>query len=1030
MARQETGNFTKRGVILMGRARASKVVGLCAAVLIGLIALSAVGTSASSPPSHTVSTPAAPGTTTVTWTGTIPPGIGPTSDCNTAPPGDSHQIKLQVPAGFYDAATSSATFKISWNDDTNDEILTVNGPDGDEVGSSDGSGASEVVSATDLKAGNYEVLACGFAAPTPQDYTGELTLATASLSGEATPPSADPQGLSFSASVPADPQRDEAEPDMRIDGDGNIYTCGPTGFSGSSDYAQISTDGGDQFHLLGEDPRGQQGSGGGGDCGLAMGVERNAQGAFQYAYAGLGPLTGFTTSTSPDNGHTITTAGPQGNTNTAQGGGADRQWLTFLDDKTVLLSYNQQAPRNIVVQKSIDGGLTYLPGNDTVSSPNPDFPGPMRTMPARFVNPGQAGNIAYYGWNSSDADFSYVNFAISDQSGLNWSNCVVQKIPVTDTGGLGAFTVADNDEAGNIYLTYSDEKAFHSYLTTLTADKLAGCTDGTADQPTTDPGWSKPVQIDRGAVRTTVFPWLAAGGEPGRVAIAFYGTETDGDPNAGTFKASWDVYVTQSLDALSANPAVSQVKATTHPFHYDSICLRGLSCDLSQPPGDRSLADFFSIAYNERDGRLSIVYDQGAKMPDEAVGHVATPAVITQEAGPSNGGGTLTARREVLRKSSEDATGDATADYSSLFPNSSSPSNAAAMDFVSQSVGREVRPGGGELVPDGGFTVTLKLADLSGAALSDALSKTKSGSLLWVFRFVNGYQASAASARWSPGGGFSFGYNDYTTGSAQCGSDNEKCQVYPGDQPLKGKVDQEAGTITLSVPRNYLNGLAGPTGSSQRPTLDKARPGTRFYDATAFSLGNLSPDPTKQSFLYPIDNPPAMDFVLPGPGVDGDDTPTPHVPGPCENQIPGTEGKDRLKGGSGSEKILGRGGNDRLSGRGGDDCIKGQGGNDRLAGGGGDDAVNGGPGRDRLGGGGGDDSLKGGAGRDKLKGGAGNDTLQAGRGKDRISAGGGRDVIRARNGGPDTIDCGPGKDTVYASRKADRVRHCERIRTG
>ena len=217
----------------------------------------------------------------------------------------------------------------------------------------------------------------------------------------------------------------------------------------------------------------------------------------------------------------------------------------------------------------------------------------------------------------------------------------MQKIPVTESGGLGAFTVADNDDAGNIYLTYSDEKAFHSYLTTLTANKLSGCTDGTANQPTTNPGWSKPVQIDRGAVRTTVFPWLAAGGEPGRVAIAFYGTETDGDPNAGTFKASWDVYVNQSLNALAANPAVSQVKATTHPFHYDSICLRGLSCDLSQPPGDRSLADFFSIAYNEKDGRLSIVYDQGAKMPDEAVGHVATPAVITQEAGPSNGGGTL-----------------------------------------------------------------------------------------------------------------------------------------------------------------------------------------------------------------------------------------------------------------------------------------------------------------------------------------------------------------------------------------------------
>ena len=604
------------------RVLGSRFKWLVGLVAVGLAAVIAGPSSASQPASQSVSAPAAPGNVTVTWSGTIPPGADPTSECNTAGGAlsDAHTINLAIPDGFYASNASTATFKISWNDPSgaNDEILTVNGPDGSEVGSSDGSGASEIVSANDLKAGAYEVLACPFTGATPQSYTGQLTFSTTARSSEPSLPAADPQGLSFSASVPADPQRDEAEPDMRIDGDGNIYTCGPTGFSGASDYAQISTDGGQQFHLIGEEPRGQQGSGGGGDCGLAMGVKRNAQGAFQYAYAGLGPLTGFTTSTSPDDGHTITTAGPQGNSNTAQGGGADRQWMTFLDDQTVLLSYNQQAPRNVVVQKSTDGGLTYLPistsgANDAVSSASPDFPGPMRSMPASFVNPGASGQIAYYGWNSSDADFSYVNFAISDATGLNWHNCQVAKIPITDSGGLGAFTVTDNDDEGNVYLTYSEEKSFHTYLTTLTADKLKNCqgaNDALSDT-LTNPGWSTPVQVDRENVRTTVFPWLAAEGQPGKVAIAFYGTETDGDPNAGTFKASWDVYVNQSLDALSANPSISQVKATTHPFHYDSICLMGLACDLAQPPGDRSLADFFSIAYNDKDGKLNLVYDQG-----------------------------------------------------------------------------------------------------------------------------------------------------------------------------------------------------------------------------------------------------------------------------------------------------------------------------------------------------------------------------------------------------------------------------------
>ena len=77
-------------------------------------------------------------------------------------------------------------------------------------------------------------------------------------------------------------------------------------------------------------------------------------------------------------------------------------------------------------------------------------------------------------------------------------------------------------------------------------------------------------------------------------AVVFAGTETDGNPNVGTFNASWDIYVNQSLNAAASDATFSQVKATTHPFHYDSICLNGLGCDLSVPPGDRSMADFFA----------------------------------------------------------------------------------------------------------------------------------------------------------------------------------------------------------------------------------------------------------------------------------------------------------------------------------------------------------------------------------------------------------------------------------------------------
>jgi len=160
-------------------------------------------------------------------------------------------------------------------------------------------------------------------------------------------------------------------------------------------------------------------------------------------------------------------------------------------------------------------------------------------------------------------------------------------------------------------------------------------------------------------------------------------------------------------------------------------------------------------------------------------------------------------------------------------------------------------------------------AGLSTGSLTATAGRTGSLSLLWVFRFTNGYQDAAASARWNAGQGFTFGYNDYTTGSTPCeggSSSSEKCIVYPGNTPIQGSVDQATGTIKLSLPLEVLRALSGPTGPGQRPSEVPATAGSRFYDATAFSLGNtISASQDVQSFLYPFDNSPSMDFLLPPP---------------------------------------------------------------------------------------------------------------------------------------------------------------------
>lgn len=833
-----------------------------AAVLLGAASLAL----ASTPPSGAVTVSSTNGgTVTHTWTGTILPGANASSNCASLPEAlsDVHTVTIDVPAGLYDSLGADFLFRITWPSADDDEILTVIDPAGSVLGSSDGGSNVEAVGGDNLKPGTYKVLACAFASALPVEYTGTLIVATRPLDDL---PSAPLDGFAFAASVPTENQRDESEPLVEIDGAGNIFSCGPSGSSQLAEYAHVSTDGGESFHLLGLPPRGQMAAGGGGDCALAFGLQPNADGRHDLAYSGLGPLTGFATAVSPDGGHRFATAGFEltgGVTN--RGAVADRQWLTFVSENEVLMTYNQQVPRNTVVLRSADKGLTYDVANAAIGAASPRFPGPIRYDAER--------DLVYFAWDDNPASGNFVALSVSKDRGRTWTVCKVDQVAGTST----LFASADHDSAGNIYVAYGENATFHTYVRVLPAGGADKCT-----QPATqaigpaspDPGFLPRVRMDREAVRSSLFPWVTAGGAPGNAAVVFLGTETNGNPNLGTFKASWDVYVSMATNMLSTDPAsppvVRQAKATTHPMHYDSICLNGLGCDISVPPGDRSMADFIAIDYNPVTQKLTAVFNRTNKKPDEAGGHVATTMAVTQSGGPTLAGTTLTPAKAVLRAGDEDPRGDALSAYSSLAPLALPPApatrNEPAADFTSVAVGPEIDLVDGSGLADGGFTVTLKVADLSAAALTGTQLSTGSQSLLWVFRFTNGYQDGAASARYNPVQGFTFGYNDYTTADTPCAASagaTEKCLAYPGDTPIQGAVDQATGTIRLSVPRYLLRQLSGPTGEEQRPAETPAVVGSRFYDATAWSLGNVvSPVQDVQSFLYPFDSTPAFDFAL------------------------------------------------------------------------------------------------------------------------------------------------------------------------
>ncbi|HVE97796.1 MAG TPA: hypothetical protein VNA12_01300, partial [Mycobacteriales bacterium] len=696
-------------------------------------------------------------------------------------------------------------------------------------------------------------------------------LAPPPASGAPAFPSIGEIGITFSASVPSDVQRDEGEPEVSIDPGGNIYTCGPSGFASVADYAQVSRDGGDQFHLIGQPPRGQiSGGEGGGDCGLASAPYPNSKDQYTWAYTGLGPLINFSTGSSDDTGRSLRVSPVSESIP-----GVDRQWLVFTDVDTVLFSYNHYA-RGYMVQKSTDGGVTYGPPTELGGQLLGSRPGPIRAILSPDKDPGKA--IVYFP--------AYVDTTIalhrSMDGGTTWDTCAVHDAGTDPSAG---FVVADHDREGNVYIAFAQKGApddrgvgNDTYVVVAEREQLAGCTVDA------DPiGTGTMARVNRDEVETTVMPWLVAGGAPGRVAVAFYGTDSIGDPDDGTgFKAAWYPYVNVSLDALGARPSWSQTRAVAHPTHYDSICLNGLGCIGSG--GDRSLVDYFTMDLDPVTGRLVVAYNNTAKRPDEPEGHVGHPVVFVQETGPSLLGTTLERRkdngvpRQVLRTTSVDRVGDALTPYGTLCPpvgvcSEPPTANEPALDIERVEVGPEIDLATGAKVEDGGMTVTIDAADLSGGALRSALSRnTAAGnptsSLMWLFRWVNGHQPVGATARWDEARGFTFGYDDYTTASTQSGQvdpTGEKIVVWPGAQEIPGDVDADTGVIRLSISRDKLRAL-GPLDDKGRPTEMPAASGDRLYDAVAYSF--TSPAlPEAQTYLYPVDNAPAMDVLGPGGGA-------------------------------------------------------------------------------------------------------------------------------------------------------------------
>jgi uncharacterized repeat protein (TIGR01451 family) len=770
--------------------------GLVVAVGLVIVLVTAGASNASTPSTSTVSVPtSAPQTVTDNWSGTIPAGSNPASNCAPlagTPQADEHDVTVNVPAGVYDTLQANFTFNISWGNPSNDEILTVIAPDGAVVGSSDGGQPSETVRGTNLNAGTYRVVACSFLGTSAQAYTGKLTIDTVALPPPP-PPSGPSRGITFDHANWNDPIRMVGEPDVVIDNHGGIYVSGPGGSTTQASWFWKSEDHGIQWHLVGC-PSKSNCQNGGGDTEIAIANNRDV-----FA-SDLQTLQCNSTFRSYDEGKTFTPSEgcfPE----------TDRQWMGIYDPtssatgrRIYLAANHAEVLSGCYLLVSTDNGVTYLPP-DPINNPFGDIGG---GCIGRFaVDPGN-GDI----FVPTDGGITRV----STDGGVTWQA----------RGSNGAqgnfFAPIQIDTAGNLWQAWTEGSA--TYLSYST-DR--GINWHAKMQVSTGPG--SPIGGGPG-LRQVLFPWLTVG-DPGRIAVVFYGTTDNGNTGGfpGSPEALWHAYATFSTNAMAASPTFTQVQADEHVMHRGAICTGGFPGCL-EANSDRSMADFFMVD-KDPDGRVYIAYNENSDLSEVAPGEfIGKPinAVLRLRTGPSlfAAKGTLlpepTPANVDISSVSRSGTNLAIAGRHGLPPGNWTADPAGDASFPVVPVASANHPALdilGASAGDNGTTLTFKLnlADLSPAALADAA--TTGGTPSWMVVWWQGKAGIGPTVmtppyhshwyvKWKGGSVFEYGRVSSIDAPA-LGAPTPKVLTYPPLGTATGSVN--GNEVTISVPLASLGGL-------------------------------------------------------------------------------------------------------------------------------------------------------------------------------------------------------------------------------
>jgi hypothetical protein len=325
-------------------------------------------------------------------------------------------------------------------------------------------------------------------------------------------------------------------------------------------------------------------------------------------------------------------------------GPVDRQWIThWKGTKTVFLAYHIPAVGECI-NRSDDAGKT---GSWTIPA-GPQIPFVSQSGALVADNSGGIHNKALYvGYLGTESPLgSGFTVAASTDGAKTFTRHLIPNAKPD-----GNFTKITLDRKGNIYATWVEKNQ-----TMLSVSKADSGKNKTA--PATE--WSEPVQVSGSPVNISIFSDAVAG-DPGRIALSYYGTTAeaptpdDVKPGAG----GWYPYVAVSTNAMCQFGVGGKCKAPT--FHQtriarrinqdDNICTSGTACLATG--GNRNLLDYFDVSL-DRQGHLGYVWTDTYN--ETTMGFIK---VARQASGPSLYAGQPAAYQVMRGNGYADPAGDA-----------------------------------------------------------------------------------------------------------------------------------------------------------------------------------------------------------------------------------------------------------------------------------------------------------------------------------------------------------------------------------